>query len=203
MVGLRVPENFLIYLSAHRECNERLLALAESLSAEDLEVSVDPTALRLKRMVNSVMIEVHRGRGFVRLKPLGSRILYGYLKPRHRIGWHVSDHLALRNPGMMVVLGNGSESWTSLFSGGRILRHRGKGLTETLERLATAIDDSEENPELDGIWRIYYGSQYCPQRRNLGAFQRRMPRRALEESKLTVERNKNGATLDDFFDKND
>lgn len=200
---MRVPENFLYYLSAHMECNERLLALAESMSAEDLEVSVDPTALRLKRMISSVVIEVHRMKGFVRLKPLGARILYGYLKPRHRIGWHVSDNLAQSNPGTIVVLGNGFESWTSLFSGGKVLRHHGKGLAETLEGLATAFDASEENLELEGIWRIYYESQYCPQRRNLGAFQRRMPRRALEESKLTIERNRNGATLDDFFGKND
>lgn len=200
---MRVPENFLLHLSAHKDCNERLLTLVEGLSAEDLEISVDPTLLRLKRMVGSVVIEVHRMRGFVRLTPLGSRILYGYLRPRHRIGWHVSDSLAQRNPGTVVVLGNGFESWTTLSFEGRVLHHHGMGLTETLERLATAFDGPEENRKLDEIWRIYYESQCSPERRNLEAFQKRMPKRALVESKLSIERNKNGVTLDDFFGKND
>ena len=199
MVCLRVPENFLLYLSAHRECSERLIALAEGLTAEELELSIDPKALCLKRMVNDVMAEVHRVRGFVRLKPMGSRILYGYLNPRHMIGWQISDHFALRNPGIVVVLGNRIESWTSLYFRDRIVHHHGQALSETLEKLETAAIGSRDEENLEGIWRIYYESQYCPNRRNIEAFHRRMPKRDLNSCGSTIELNRNGTTLNNFF----
>lgn len=200
---MRVPENFQIYLSAHRDCSEKLVALTDGLTAEELEISVDAKALRLKRMVKDVMAEVHRMRGFVRLKPLGSRILYGYLKPRHRIGLLIGDHFALRNPEMLVVLGNGFESWTSLSSRGRIVHHHGRALSEALERLEVVVGGSENDEDLDRIWRIYYNSQYCPKRRNLDAFQKRMPKRDLISCGSTIERGGNEKTLDDFFPTED
>ena len=84
---------------------------------------------------------------FVRLKALGSQVLYGYLKPRHRIGEHVCDYFARRAPGIIVVLGNGSESWISLCRGDRIMRDHGKGMAETLERLRSALDLPSRWPE--------------------------------------------------------
>ena len=83
--------------------------------------------VRLRKMVYAVMGEVHRMKAFVRLKPLGSQVLYGYLKPRHRIGGHVSDHFARRTPGIIVVLGNGSESWISALPGGQNYARSRKG----------------------------------------------------------------------------
>jgi len=200
---LRFPENFLLYLSAHRECSERLIFLAEGVAAEELELSVDPTSLRLKRMVRDVMAEVHRMKGFVRLKPLGSRILYGYLNPRHRIGWLISDHFALRNSGMVVVIGNGFQSWISLSFRGAIVHHHGQGLSETLEKLETAVGGLRDEGDIDGVWRICYESQYCPNRRNLDAFHRRMPKRDLNSCGSAIELNRNGTTLDNFFPSED
>jgi len=135
VVCVRVPENFLYFLSAHEDCTERLLAGAEGLLAEDLEVSPDPELAAMRKMVASVQREEHRMKAFVRLRSLGPCVLYGYLKPRHRIGAHVCDHFARRNPRVIVVLGNGRESWISLCSDGKILRdHRG-GIAGTLEQL--------------------------------------------------------------------
>jgi hypothetical protein len=68
VVGLRVPENFLFYLSAHESCTERLLARALDLTAKDVEISPDPEIVRVRKMVNSVRMEIHRMLGFVRLK---------------------------------------------------------------------------------------------------------------------------------------
>ena len=136
---MRVPEDCHYYLSMHEDCSERLLARAKSFRPQDLEISNDQEAIRLRKMVYAVMGEVHRMKAFVRLKPLGTQVLYGYLKPRHRIGGHVSDHFARRTPGIIVVLGNGSESWTALFRQGRIMRDHGKGMAETLERLRSAL----------------------------------------------------------------
>jgi hypothetical protein len=49
------------------------------------------------------------------------------------------------------------------------------------------------------MWKAYYASQYCRERKDIEAFHRRMPKKALDSAGLTVESNKNGATLDDFF----
>ena len=198
---MRVPENFLSYLSAHEDCTERLLGRAKGLVAEDLEVSHDAELVRLRKMVCSVQAEVHRMKAFVRLRSLGPHLLYGYLKPRHRIGAHVCDHFARRNPKTIVVLGNGSGSWISICFDGKILHDQGRGMAETLEQLRSNLPCSDEGPDAKSIWRIYIDSQYCPLRKNAAAFRRRMPRRDQDATGLRLVPNKNGVTLDDFFGK--
>ena len=198
---MRVPEDFPRYLSAHEDCTEKLLCQAEDFSAQDLEISIDPQAAELRKMVYGVVAEVHRMKGFVRLSSLGPHILYGRLKPRHRIGEHISDHFARKNPQTIIVLGNSTESWVSLYQGGVFQRLHCGGLNETLERLKSdlgGIDDSSEG-DIEAAWKIYYDSQNCQERRNMGAFHRHMPERDLGSAGLTTERNKNGVTLEDFF----
>jgi probable DNA metabolism protein len=208
VVGLRVPDNFLFYLSAHESCTERLLARALDLTAEDVEISPDPEIVRVRKMVNSVRMEIHRMMGFVRLKPLGAHVLYGYLKPRQRIGGYIAGRFAGRNPGIIVVLGNGSESWISLLLDGKTINHHSGCIARSLEEIKSALNysalngsDDRENVEgenVEAVWKTYYASQYCRERRNIKAFHRRMPRKALDSAGLTLEKNKNGVTLDDF-----
>ena len=170
--------------------------------------------MRLRKMVSAVMGEVHRMLAFVKLKPLGSQVLYGYLKPRHRIGEHVCEHFARRAPGIIAVLGNGSESWISLCREGRIMRDHGRGIAETLERLRSASDCPENGPDVgnpdvgnpdmgdlnvDDLWQVYYDSQYCPEKKNLAAFHSRMPRRYQDAAGLRLVQNKKEITLEDFF----
>ena len=207
---MRVPEDYHYYLSRHQDCNERLLARAGSFTPKDLEISTDPEALRLRKMVSAVMGEVHRMLAFVRLKPLGSQVLYGYLKPRHRIGGHVCDHFARRTPGIIAVLGNGSKSWISLCREGRIMRDHGRGIAETLERLSSALGLPENGPDagnpdmgdlnVDDLWQVYYDSQYCPEKKNLAVFHQRMPRRDQDAAGLRMVQNKKEVTLEDFID---
>ena len=209
MVRLRVPEDYHYYLSRHQDCNERLLARARKFTSKDLEISTDPDAMRLRKMVSAVMGEVHRMLAFVRLKPLGSQVLYGYLKPRHRIGEHVCEHFAQRTPGIIAVLGNGSESWISLCREGRIMRDHGRGIAETLERLRSAFDCPAYGPvvgnpnagdlNVDDLWQVYYDSQYCPEKKNLAVFRQRMPRRDQDAAGLRLVQNKKEVTLEDFF----
>jgi probable DNA metabolism protein len=206
---MRVPKDFHYYLSRHLDCNERLLARARRLTPNDLEISTDPEAVRLRKMIYAVMGEVHRMLAFVRLKPLGSQVLFGYLKPRHRIGEHVCDHFARRTPGIIAVLGNGRESWTALFRQGRIMRDHGTGMAETLERLRSSLDCPANGPDagnpdvgdldVDDLWQVYYDSQYCPEKKNLAAFHSRMPRRDQEAAGLRLVQNKKEVTLDDFL----
>ena len=208
---MRVPDDYCRYLVMHAKSSERLLARTEGLTALDLEVSTSPEAVSLRRMVYAVMSEVHRMKAFVRLRPLGDRVLWGYMKPRHRIGEHTSEHFARRNPGTIIVLGNGSESWTAFFRQGRMMGIHGAGLNETLDRLNSALKISEEEKgadaegakanaqDVDYIWQTYYDSQYCPERKNLQAFRQRMPARDQEAAGLQLMQKKREMTLEDFW----
>ena len=200
---MKIPENFLYYLSLHLECNERLLAGARELTAEDVEISLHPEALRIRKMVHAVLGEVHRMKAFVRLSTQGASVLYGFLKPVNRIGEHICDHFARRNTGMIVVLGNGNEAWISLCREGRIRRDHGKGLAETLEKLKAALPLEAGADGLDqdinGLWQVYYDSQYCPERRNLAAFKRHMPRKDQDAAGLRLVQDRRNTTLDDFL----
>ncbi|MHB8118713.1 MAG: DUF4130 domain-containing protein [Methanothrix sp.] len=201
---MKIPEDFVYYLSMHEDCNERLLSRAEDLTAGDVEVSQHLEVARIKRMVYAVLGETHRMKAFVRLSYLGTSVLYGFFKPRHRIGVHICDHFARRNAGIIVVLGNGSESWISLFREGRIWQDHCQGLSESLERLKDALHGREgetdlQDQDVEGLWQIYYDSQYCPERKNPAAFRRHMPRRDQEAAGLRLMQNKKNATLEDFL----
>jgi probable DNA metabolism protein len=206
---LRIPDNFFYYLSLHKDCNESHLIAAKGFTAQELEVSTHAKSVSQRKMVYAVLGEIHRMKAFVRLRPLGTQVLYGYLKPRHRIGGHISDHFARRTPGIMVVLGNGNESWISLCREGRIMQHRGKGMAETLARIKSALDcsgsgQSSDNTNvgalnIDDLWQVYYDSQYCPERNNPTTFRQRMPKRDQNAAGLRLIQNKKGVTLDDFL----
>ena len=209
---MKIPDNFHYYLSMHEECNERLLARAESLRADEVEVSTNHEVVSIKKMVNAVMGEAHRMKAFVRLSSLGASVLYGFFKPRHKIGEHICDHFARRNAGMIIVLGNGRESWASLCREGRIWRDHGGGMTATLEKLKAALHSGQEGSSSDeascdckypsnveDLWQVYYDSQYCPERKNLTAFKRHMPRRDQEAAGLRLMQNRKNATLSDFL----
>jgi probable DNA metabolism protein len=198
VAGLKIPEDFIYYLSLHEDCNERLLARAEDLTAGDVEVSQHPEVARIKRMVYAVMGEVHRTKAFVRLSFLGTSVLYGFFKPRHKIGEQICDHFARRNAGIIVVLGNGSESWISIFQEGRIWRDHCQGLSESLEKLKSALHCTEDESNVESLWQVYYDSQYCPERKNPAAFRRQMPRRDQEAAGLRLVQNKKNVTLDNF-----
>ena len=197
---MRIPENFLYYLSMHEKCSEPLLCRAEKLTAEDVELSLDPEDVGIRKMISSVLAEVYRMRAFVRLKPLGNQVLYGYLKPKHKTGDDICRFFARRSPFTIIVLGNSLESWISLFAGGRVLQGNSGSLEQTLEEISSVLGRVEKDRDLEEVWKVYYSSQYSPERRNIKAFHRRMPRDALDRAGLELEQNVNGLTLSDFFD---
>ena len=204
---MRAGRNFLFYLRLHRDCSERLLARAGQVEPADLETSVEREHVRMRKMADEVAGEVHRMKAFVRLTPLGPFILYGFIKPRHRIGEHICEHFARRNAGIIMVLGNGGESWICLCRDGRIWRERGSGLEESLKHLKSALarDNGQQNEigrddlDVDRLWQIFYDSQCCLERENPAAFHRHMPRRDQESAGLRLLNKKKEASLEDFF----
>lgn len=197
---MRIPENFLYYLSMHEKCSDPLVSKAEKLTVEDMELSLDPEVVGIRKMIRGVLAEVYRMRAFVRLKPRDNRVLYGYLKPRHKTGGDICRYFALRSPLTMIVLGNSLESWISLCAGGRVLQGNGDSLEQTLEKISSVLGSAEKNRDPEELWKVYYTSQYSPERRNIKAFHKRMPRNALSRAGLELEQNVNGLTLSDFFD---
>ncbi|MFB3765503.1 MAG: DUF4130 domain-containing protein [Methanotrichaceae archaeon] len=176
------------------------------LKPDEIDISTDPGIMQLRRMIRSVLDEINRLKGFTRLRPFGPNILYGYLKPQHRTGAYISDLFAMKFNDTIIILGNSRESWISLCMEGKIMRFVGKGLDSTLDEIKLALSVSEEFEEAGGIenietiWKAYYSSQFCPERENISAFHRRMPKKVLNSAGLEVEKNKNGVTLERFFD---
>jgi len=172
------------------------------LTSREIEISADPDIVHIRKMVYNVVTEIHRMRGFVRLKPFGSHVLYGYLRPKHKIGSQVCDIFARRTPNTLILLGNSSESWISISFGDEILSINGPGLTEGLATIESVLNcSSYREVDIEKIWKSYYDSQYSPERRNIMAFHRRMPMKTLNSAGLRLEKNKNGYTLEDFFDQ--
>ena len=204
---MRAGRNFLFYLRLHRDCSERLLARAGQVEPADLETAIEREHLRMRKMADEVVAEVHRMKAFVRLSSLGPSILYGFFKPRHRIGEQICEHFARRNAGIIVVLGNGRESWICLCREGKIWRGHGSGLGESLKRFKFVmhIDNDRQNEtvpddlDVDRLWQIFYDSQYCPERDNPGAFHRHMPRRDQEAAGLRLVNKRKEASLEDFL----
>jgi len=196
---MRVPENFLLYLSFHENYSQRQLCMAKDLKPLELEVSCDPEMMLLRKMVYAVMSEMHKMWAFVRLKPFESYALYGYLKPKHKIGACVCDHFARRNPETMILLGNSKESWISLLSGGKIQHDHCGSLPHILDRLKSGTEDRDKSENAEKIWKVYYDSQYSPERRNMVLFQSRMPKRYLKSAGAGLERNPCDTSLYDFI----
>jgi probable DNA metabolism protein len=171
----------------------------------ELEVSCDPEITLLRKMVHSVICETHKMKAFVRLEPLDSYALYGYLKPKHKVGAHVCDHFARRNPGTLIILGNSRESWISLYSGGKIQHDHSDGLPQILDILKSGTDSRNDTESGNGsenfekIWKVYYACQYSSERRNLRLFQSRMPKRYLKSAGAGLELNQCDASLFDFI----
>ena len=81
-----------------------------------------------------------------------------------------------------------------------MLQGNSGSLELTLEDISGVLGRAEKDRDLEEVWKVYYSSQYSPERRNLRAFHRRMPRDVLNRVDLELEQNVNGLTLSDFFD---
>ncbi|MBI5000920.1 MAG: DUF4130 domain-containing protein [Euryarchaeota archaeon] len=194
---MRAQGDFLDLLSLHEGCTERLLEEASRIRPDELRCSTDPKVIRIRRMADSVSGEIHVLAGFVRLSPIGEKVLYGYAKPRHGVGRRVCSRLARRFPGTLILLGNNSKSWLALYDGTRYYHAEGDSLNAVAEQLRALLNNrGDKSPE--ELWETYYWSQYCDERRNLPHYRRQMPTLYLREAGLGVESAENRTTLDDY-----
>ncbi len=191
------PTNFLQILEKHEKCNNTILRKASDICPNDIDLSTDPEIIKIRRMVNSVLGENHMMKSFVRLKPQGQRVLYGYMKPQHDVWLMVSTFFASRFPGTVIVLGNNTKSWVSIYEGNRIRHSKAKSLTSTLKELEEIFGESDiEEP--DKLWDTYYWSQYRPEAKNTKYFKQNVRQKYMKAVGLHADTDNGLKTLDDF-----
>ncbi len=198
---MRTPDDFVELLAANKNSDERLIEQARKLSPLEVETSTDPKIVRIRRMIYSVKGEIHRMRGFVRLEPLGRKVLRGRMSPDHEIGFEVTDFFAKRFPGIIIVLGDESRSWATLCAEGVFLRARGDGVPVSLEELSRFMDvtSDEDDADVSDIWEVYYKSQELPRKDGKRPFGWRISKRSLRSAGMETERGRGNAKLGDFI----
>jgi probable DNA metabolism protein len=196
---MRTPDDFLKHLAAHRDSDDRLIEGARKLTPLEIETSTDPKVVRMRRMIYSVQGEIHRMRGFVRLAPLGKRVLCGRMSPDHEIGFEVADFFAKRFPGTIILLGDETRSWATLLAEGGFLRSRGQGMTRTLEELGRLMDVGSDEDDVADLWEVYYNSQDQPRKDGRRPFGGLISKRSLKSAGMETERGRGNKRLGDFI----
>ncbi|HHN82092.1 MAG TPA: DUF4130 domain-containing protein [Methanomicrobia archaeon] len=195
---MNMPNNFLDYLSCHKNATPALMNHARKKTSYEIELASTRIDAKIRAMVSSVRLELHRMSGFVRLTPLSDVVLHGHLRPHHAVGQMVCDRLARRYPHTIVVLGNPHVTWISLYTDRGLFKCRGDSLQSTVRFFEERLGDSTDT-SVSSLWSVYYDSQFRPKRRNLELFRKSIPKKAEKSASMNVERSHETATLDGFM----
>lgn len=191
------PTNFLQILERHEKCTETILRKASGICPNEVNISMEPEVIKIRKMVNSVLGENHMMKAFVRLKPQGEKVLYGYMKPQHDVWPLVGKFFARRFPDTVIVLGNNTKSWVFIYDGKSIKTSQAKSLASTLNELEEIFGESDvEAPE--ELWDTYYWSQYRPEAKNTRYFKQNVRQKYMKAVGLHADTDSGGTTLDDF-----
>ncbi|MCD6461236.1 MAG: DUF4130 domain-containing protein [Thermoplasmata archaeon] len=220
-------EWLLAMLPRHARADRLLVLRVERMDPRDLCHLSAPLARKAYNMARAVAGDAHRSMAFLRLGIYRDTLLWGYIKPVHRVEDMVVRSLRKRYPkhatavcsprGVFHAVPGGDVHRENLVvqppSKGRPGAERPSGplavlfdrICETAELLGeneeTAVrDDSGEEGIWGEIWSEYYQTQYIEDRRNPRLFHRAMPKRYLSSFPgLEAENVPPGnSTLDDF-----
>ncbi|KYC45902.1 MAG: hypothetical protein APG12_00513 [Candidatus Methanofastidiosum methylothiophilum] len=187
------------YLLMNKNVSPILIETSKKLSWHELNISADPEIVKIRRKVGEVRSEIHRTRGFVRFNSINDKILFGYMKPEHKIGRMVTDIFARRFQKNMVILGNEGKVWISYYSEKTYKRYEDStSLNETLEKIKNILG-SDNELDISKIWEVYYDSQYIKERENHKLFYKNMPKKYLKPAGNNIEIRLNTKTLDEYF----
>lgn len=193
------PTNYICILKLHEKCTDALLREVSGICPRDIEFSTDSFRICVRKMVNSVLSENHMLKAFVRLKPQGEKVLFGYMRPMHNVWQMTGTFFAKRFPGTIIVLGNNTRSWISFYDG-KVLKHsKGESLAKTLTALESTIEDSKTT-DPSALWNAYYWSQYRTEAKNTPYFKHNMPEKYTNAAGIRAETDSGGTTLDQFFE---
>lgn len=176
-----------------------LLEISTKISWHDLNTSADSEIVKIRRKVGEVRSEIHRMRGFVRFNSINDKILFGYMKPEHKIGRLVTDIFARRFQKNLIILGNDHRVWASYYSDNFYKRYEdSRSLDEIIEKVKLLIE-SDEEVDIEKIWQVYYESQYIKERENHKLFYKNMPKKHLKSTGNNIELRLNTKTLDEYI----
>ena len=142
------------YMKMH---NPRVPAMEEYVrgkSWRDLELDVSPKGIKARRMISSVKSEIRHMKGLVRLKPLGNAILYGYMKPHHKIMGYIAGYFAMRFPSTVIILGNSNCCHAAFYSKKMQSFSIARPLRAVIDELEGVMESKDGGA--DDIWRAYY-----------------------------------------------
>ncbi|NYT03613.1 MAG: DUF4130 domain-containing protein [Candidatus Methanofastidiosa archaeon] len=186
------------YLLMNKNVSPILLEMSSKISWHELNTSADSEIVKIRRKVGEVRAEIHRMRGFVRFNSINDKILFGYMKPEHKIGRLVTDIFARRFQKNMIILGNEHRVWASYYSDNFYKRYEdSRSLDEIIEKVKLLIE-SDEEVDIEKIWQVYYESQYIKERENHGLFYKKMPKKHLKSTGNNIELKLNTRTLDEY-----
>ncbi|MEF8832539.1 MAG: DUF4130 domain-containing protein [Candidatus Thermoplasmatota archaeon] len=183
---MSLSERKLELLKANENTERKDIHLAKDIDNEELETAKKDDIIRIRKLIRETGREIHMMKGFVRFKQLGEKVKCGYMKPKHEVGFMVSDWFAKRFPGDVIVLGNEERSWISIYTKEGISNDKGESLENTLDELEEHLD-IEEEVDLTDIWKQYYKSQYSEERKNKELFKKNMPDKYRKRARNKVE----------------
>lgn len=192
-----VPKEFVKVLKRHSGCSPKVLDRASRMSRDQVGSSADPEAAEIRGMVSAVLGEAHMLKSFVRLKPLGEKVLHGYMKPEHDVWYPVGRFLARRFPGTLIALGSNSACHVFLWDGEELHRSEGKSLASTLMELEAALGGGQ-GADPAKLWDKYYWSQYRPEAKNTPYFKQNVRKKHAEAAGISRDTDSGGTRLEDF-----
>jgi len=184
-------------LEANESTERKDIYLAKRIDDEELETAKEDDIIRIRKLIKETGREIHKMKGFVRLKQFGDKVKCGYMKPKHEVGFMVADWFAKRFPSKVIVLGNEEEGWISIYTKEGISHEKSKSLKDALSKLAKHLE-MEKEVDLTELWEKYYESQYSKHRKNKELFKKNMPKKYRERAENKVEVKSELRSLDEY-----
>ncbi len=197
VVELSLNKRNIALLKANKDSNRSDLKLAKKIDEERLHKAKEEDIIRMRKLIREVGREIHKMKGFVRLKHIGKKLKFGYIKPEHEIGEMVTEWFANRFPGIIIVLGNEKESWISIKAEEKFETEKSGSLENTVKQLSDHLH-VKGKVDFGNLWEKYYESQYSDERKNKKLFKKNMPEKFRKRAENNVENRFKNKTLEEF-----
>jgi probable DNA metabolism protein len=196
----RETADFFKYLSRHKHVSrEELRYLLKHHSRDDVLNRKTPLSQRLYRLMREVRREYRRHIAHLRFQKINN-LLISPIYCEHRIEDLLTHYFSSRHPEHTIILLKGDVAYIG--NGEHIGFEKYAAVMKG--EIAHLLEGEEENP-LEGLWGVFYDSQYIPSRKNRRHAARMMPKkyqgysREVTAERLKIEGRGDSSTLTDYF----
>ncbi|MDG6221242.1 MAG: DUF4130 domain-containing protein, partial [Candidatus Thermoplasmatota archaeon] len=179
------------------------LSAVKNISPDVLEGITTPDARKAYNMAREVAGDCNKTLSYIRLQLFKDRVLWGEVKPRHRVEDLALSFLRKRFPAFGILMKTQRGSFGVLPDGD--CRHwpSEQKLDCVLSEMASLIPEKATwwEDKGDGLWDTFYNSQFISSRKNLPLFHKAMPKYYLDNFPgLWVEKRRvENGTLDEYM----